>query len=169
MLFLNNVLDSNILLFSYMFIYNISLIAFFWLLSSIINSNLKTLHSFSGFSLNSFHLFSITSLLFSMAGVPPFVGFFSKLFILVLITNSNFFLLYFLLFIVLLLGLYFYVQNIKFLHTTNSSDLEYVNIPLIGERNVVLFYYFLISVLLFLLLGFSFLDDIILIFTWLYS
>lgn len=151
-----------------MFIYNLSLISFFWLIFSFMNYNFKTLHSFSGFSLNSFYLFLTTILLFSMAGVPPFIGFFSKLFVLVLLVNSNFFLLYSLFFIVLFLGLYFYMQNIRFLHTTNHVSVDYQQLPLVGERVSLTFYYFSVNTLIIIIFGTFYVDDIILFFTWLF-
>ena len=132
---------------------------------SFINSNFKTLHSFTGFSLNPFYLFTVTVLLFSMAGVPPFIGFFSKLFLIVLLTNSNFFLLYSIFFITLFLGLYFYVQNIRFLHTTNHSTVSYIYTPSFNERSNITYYYISITILLFIILGFSYIDDLLLIFT----
>ena len=136
-------------------------------LLNLISSNFKTLHFFSGFSLNPFYLFTVTVLLFSMAGVPPFVGFFSKLFLIILLTSSNFFLLYSIFFITLFLGLYFYVQNIRFLHTTNLTSFDYQYTPSVNERSVILFFYISIFTLLLIILGFSYIDDLLLIFTWL--
>lgn len=150
-----------------MFVYNISLTILFWSILNLISSNFKTLHFFSGFSLNPFYLFTVTVLLFSMAGVPPFVGFFSKLFLIILLTSSNFFLLYSIFFITLFLGLYFYVQNIRFLHTTNLTSFDYQYTPSVNERSVILFFYISISILLLIILGFSYIDDLLLIFTWL--
>lgn len=152
-----------------MFVYNLSLTILFWSLFNLINSNFKTLHSFTGFSLNPFYLFTVTVLLFSMAGVPPFIGFFSKLFLIVLLTNSNFFLLYSLFFITLFLGLYFYVQNIRFLHTTNPHSFDYQYTPSFNERYVISYAYMTLVVLTVILFGFVYVDDFILIFTWLLS
>ena len=132
---------------------------------SFINSNFKTLHSFMGFSLNPFYLFTVTVLLFSMAGVPPFIGFFSKLFLIVLLTNSNFFLLYSIFFVTLFLGLYFYVQNIRFLHTTNHMTVTYTYTPSFNERSNILYYYISLTILIIIIFGFSYIDDLLLIFT----
>lgn len=101
-----------------------------------------TLQSFNNFSFNSFSLFTLTVLLFSMAGVPPFLGFFSKLLIFVLSINNDFFLLYSLLFIILFVGLYFYIQNIRFLHSTDYKTFNYPY--LLNERVVIVFNYFTI-------------------------
>jgi len=165
MLYFNLFSDSNILLFTYMFIYNTSLITLFWVLFSTVLTQFKTLQSFNSFSFNSFFLISITILLFSMAGVPPFIGFFSKLFILTLLTNNSFFLLYSIFFIVLFIGLYFYVQNIRFLHSTNQNQLSYQYFNGI-ERSSPVFYYSTLSVLTCIILGVVYVDDILLIFTW---
>lgn len=169
LLYFNPIFDNSVLIFTYMFIYNLSLTVLFWTLMSFINSNFKTLHSFMGFSLNTFYLFTTTILLFSMAGVPPFIGFFSKLFLIVLLTNSNFFLLYSLFFVTLFLGLYFYVQNIRFLHTSNHTTVDYSNTPGFNERSLYIYYYFSLTILVFIVLGFSYIDDLLLIFTWLVS
>jgi NADH:ubiquinone oxidoreductase subunit 2 (subunit N) len=165
MLHFNFFADSNVLLFTYMFIYNTSLITLFWILFGTILTHFKTLQSFNSFSFSSFNLTSITILLFSMAGVPPFLGFFSKLFILTLLTGSSFYLLYSLFFVVLFLGLYFYIQNVRFLHTTNPSDANHQYV--VGsERCVPFFYYFTINLLTILTLGTVYVDDLLLIFSW---
>ena len=77
-----------------------------------------------------------------MAGVPPFLGFFSKLLVFVNNVNNDFFLLYSLLFIILFVGLYFYIQNIRFLHSTNYSTMNFTY--LINERVSLVFNYFTI-------------------------
>jgi NADH:ubiquinone oxidoreductase subunit 2 (subunit N) len=97
-----------------------------------------------------------------MAGVPPFIGFFSKIFILNLLINSNLFLFYFLFFVLLLVGLYFYIQNMRFLH---SSNLSYMNKQyFMNERNVIAINYFAVVLLFFLIFGVAYVDDILLLF-----
>ena len=146
-----------------MFLYNISLTLFFWTLFNTIVTELKSLYSFSNFSYNSFFVVVLTVLLCSMAGVPPFIGFFSKLFIIVLLINNSFFLLYFLFFIVLFLGLYFYIQNLRFLHSTNPLTLDTAYVY--NERVVPAYYYITVYSLFFMTLGLFYIDDILLIFT----
>ena len=150
-----------------MFIYNISLITLFWTIFNVISTQFKTLQSFNGFSFNSFYLTLITILLFSMAGVPPFIGFFSKLFIITLLVNNAFFYLYAFLFVVMFIGLYFYIQNIRFLHSTNYSSLNYSFWS--NERQSLLYYYFSILVLFLLSFGLVYIDDFILFFLWLFN
>lgn len=166
MLFSNFFFEGNSFLFTYMFLYNTTLIIFFWSILLNITTKLKTLYSFSQYSFDSASLFFITICLFSMAGVPPFVGFFSKLFILNIILNTNLLTLYFFLFILLLVGLYFYMQNLRFLHTSNknSNDKPY----LINERVPLSYYYFSITFMFFVIFGVVYIDDFLLFFNWLF-
>jgi len=100
-----------------------------------------------------------------MAGVPPFIGFFSKLFILVLLVNSSFFQLYSIFLVTLFLGLYFYMQNIRFLHTSNLTSVDYQYVPQLNERLTPVFYYSTLFISVFLVFGFSYVDDLLLFFT----
>lgn len=150
-----------------MFIYNLSIISLFWVFFSFISVDIKTLYSLSIFSFDSFILFFLTVLIFSLAGVPPFIGFFSKLFLLNLLINKNFYYLYFYLFIILLVGLYFYVQNIRFLHSSNLHNST--KIYLFGsEKTQVLFSYVALLNAFLISNGVVYLDDILLIFTWIF-
>lgn len=167
MLFYNNFLDNLIILFSYMFIYNISLLLIFWTLFQFINLNFKTLYSFSDLKFNFFFLSILTIVLFSIAGVPPFLGFFSKLLILICLLNSNFFFFYIFFFGLLFFGLYFYLQNIRFLYSTGIGKINYAY-----ESNLrlsTLYIYFSLFFLFFLIFGFFFFDDLILYFYWIFS
>lgn len=165
MLTLNFAFDTNVYLFVYMFIYNISLTTLFWSFFTVVLTKFKNLYSFSNFSFNHYLVLLFTVLLCSMAGVPPFIGFFSKLFILTLLTNSSFFLLYTIFFVVLFVGLYFYIQNIRFIHSTNNSI---VNSPFVkNDRVVLVFFYFSITITVLIVLGIFYIDDLVLIFTWL--
>jgi hypothetical protein len=75
------------------------------------------------------------------------------------------FILYFILFVILLLALYFYIQNLRFLHSTNQgySSSSYLS----NERKSINIYYYSLFIVFFLSLGFFLIDDIILIFIWL--
>ena len=133
-----------------------------WTIFNVIATQFKTLHNFNGFSFNSYYILLLTVLLLSMAGVPPFIGFFSKLFIITLLTNNSFFILYAQFFVILFLGLYFYVQIVRFLHSTNQSTLNYAY--LLNERQVLLFFYFSLTTLVFICGGLFFVDDFLLFF-----
>ena len=147
-----------------MFIYNTSLVTLFWVLFGTVLTHFKTLQSFNNFSFSSFYLTTITILLFSMAGVPPFIGFFSKLFILTLLTGNSFYLLYSIFFVVLFLGLYFYIQNIRFLHAANLASTTHQSFGN-QERCTPVFYYFSTTFLTVIVLGTVYIDDLILVFT----
>lgn len=162
-----NFLDTLVILFIYMFIYNLSLFVIFWTIQQFINFKFKTLHSFSNLKFNFYFVFSISLALFSMAGVPPFLGFFSKLFILLILINTNFFIFYFFFFSLLFFGLYFYLQNIRFLHSTTFNSLNYSF--QINLRSSVIYHYLTLLILFFLLIGFFLLDDFLLYFAWLFS
>lgn len=164
MLTFTNFFESLTTLFFYILIYNFSLIVLFWTLTQFVNSNSKTLYSFNDLKYNFFLVFVITILFLSMAGVPPFLGFFSKLLILILLINVNFFLLYLFFFTLLFFGLYFYLQNIRFLYSSNSSQLNYTFTPFL--RISTLYLYYTYCVLFSLIFGFYFFDDIFFCIVW---
>ena len=89
---------------------------------SLYSKSYKTLYSLSTFSFESSYLFFLTVFLFSLAGVPPFIGFFSKIYLLDILVDQGFFLLYSIFVVLLIFGLYFYVQNLRFLHSTNLKN-----------------------------------------------
>lgn len=166
MLFYNNFFDNLIILYSYMFVYNMSLFLIFWLLNQIVNLKFKTLFAFNDLKINFFFLITITFILFSIAGVPPFLGFFSKILILVSLLNSNFFFIYLLFFILLFFGLYFYLQNIRFLYSISKGKLDYsYNINL--RTNIYYSYWASITVF-FLIFGMFFFDDMLNYFYWIF-
>ncbi len=148
-----------------MIIYNITLLGLFWMMTSILNLRFKSLYSFNMFSFDSFYLFFFTIFLFSLAGVPPFMGFFNKLYLINIITNNSFYILYTFLFIILLVGLYFYMQNLRFLHSTNYNDnmKPFLN----NDKTIFALYYYLILQSFMLINGVFFLDEFIPFVTWL--
>jgi NADH:ubiquinone oxidoreductase subunit 2 (subunit N) len=77
-----------------MLIYNVSLFVIFSTLFQFTNSELKTTHSFSSIGANQFYSATLIISLFSMAGVPPFCGFFAKVFLFTLLANAHFFVLF---------------------------------------------------------------------------
>lgn len=164
MLFLNNSLDVLVILFIYMFIYNLSLMVIFWTLFQFVSFNFKTLHSFNDLKFNFYFVIILSIVLFSIAGVPPFIGFFSKLLILITLVNSGFFLFYIFFFGLLFFGLYFYLQNIRFLYSTGVGSLNYSHI--FNLRISSFYLYTTFFFIFFLIFGFSFLDDLVLYFYW---
>ena len=133
----------------------------------MITTDIKTLYSLKDFKLNFFSLSVFLIIFFSIAGVPPFIGFFSKLLILLNLLNSNFFFFFFFFFPLLFFGLYFYLQNIKYLvSNTNEQNNYFFTLNLRLNKIYTLS---AISVLFFICFGFFFFDDLLLYFYWIFS
>lgn len=147
-----------------MFIYNISLFLIFSTLFQFINVDYKTLTSLNMLGTHNFYSKVLILAVFSMAGVPPFWGFFAKTFLFILLCSSTFFILFPSFFLLLFVGLYFYIQNIRFLNSTSGSHFQ----PIIelNTRNVLLYYYSTIIWIFFILFGFMFTDDLLILCSW---
>ena len=147
-----------------MFIYNLSLYVLFLTFFQYLHAESKTIYSF--LDLGSLNFFSkvLMITLFSMAGVPPFWGFFSKIFIFTLLANSNFFLFFPFFFIILFIGLYFYIQNIRFLNSTSGATFT----PIVewGARTTTLYYTLTYFSLFFLIFGLFFTEELLLVMSW---
>jgi len=151
-------------MFTYLSVYNFTLAFLFWVMLSVLTLKLKTLYAFNNFSFSSYNIFLITVILFSVSGVPPFAGFFTKLLVFILNIANSFFLFYTLFFVIVFLSLYFYIQNIRFLHSTNYQTNQ---VPYVGnERLILVFFYLSILLLVILISGFILFDEISLIFLW---
>jgi len=151
-------------MFTYLSVYNFTLAFLFWVMLSVLTLKLKTLYAFNNFSFSSYNIFLITVILFSVSGVPPFAGFFTKLLVFILNIANSFFLFYTLFFVIVFLSLYFYIQNIRFLHSTNYQTNQ---VPYVGnERLILTFFYLSILLLIILVSGFILFDEISLIFLW---
>jgi NADH:ubiquinone oxidoreductase subunit 2 (subunit N) len=167
LLTLNSCFETIVFLSLYLFLYNISLIVIFLNFFSFISIKSKTLFSFNEFKLNFFLLTTTFISLLSMAGVPPFVGFFSKLFLLIILSSSNFFVFFTAFFSLLFFGLYFYTQNLRFILTSSNKSINYAFDLYLRTPS---FFFFLVTTLTFLIFfGIFFLDDLILFFYWLFS
>ena len=148
---------------NYMFIYNVTLAVFFSVISSTKLSHDKSLTTLGSSGFDSYAAVVVSICLFSMAGVPPFMGFFSKLFVINTILNSALLVIYFLLFVLLFSGLYFYMQNMRSIH---SSRLSGSTKPyLVNEKIHLQSLYFCIYLTLLITLGVTFIDDTIAFFS----
>lgn len=148
-----------------MFVYNISLLFFFWTLMQFNSFKINTINSLVDIKSNNFFLIIITFIFFSIAGIPPFLGFFSKILILIILLNSNFFLLFIFYFIFLFFALYFYLQNLRFLYSTTKTKLNFFFIHTFVLSNIFIFCAF--TFLIVVLFSFLFFDDLLLFFFWL--
>ena len=165
MLLVNNFVDTLVVVYIYMFIYNISFFLIFWTLQNSAISTVKTLYSFKEVKLSFFSLSVFLIVFFSIAGVPPFIGFFSKLLILISLLNSNFALFYVFFFPLLFFGLYFYLQNLKYLLSNTSEKAP----SSLGTLRFNIFYApIVILVLVFLIFGIFLFDDLTLWFYWIF-
>lgn len=158
MLILLDLYLSLSLIITYLSVYNITLLVLLNLVVTVFLKKIKTLFSFNNLSFNTYYILLITILLFSIAGVPPFIGFFTKLIIFITIFLNSFFLFYFFFFILLFIGLYFYIQNIRFIH---STFFKYINLPYLhNEKLFLIFYYISIYWLINVIYGYIIFDDL---------
>lgn len=100
---------------------------------------------------NIFIKISLTLLLLSLAGLPPLVGFLTKILILSLATSSLAFLNYIIFFIFIFIFLYFYIQNLKFIFSSNHNELNYIyfNTQIKNNNNLTLMLNISILIILF--------------------
>ena len=157
-------LQTMLLLLTYMIIYNLTSFLLFTTILQSVGTNVKTLYSLSNFG--STHILTkILSLsILSLAGVPPLVGFFSKIFVFVLVANSHLGILFPAFFVLLFIGLYFYIQNLRFLNATNAP-LKVVPNELSPRVHIT---YFAVATPLsfFLIFGFCYVDDLLILALW---
>ena len=164
MLVINDINSILFLTLTYITTYNITLIFLFWILLSSISVKLKTLQTFSMFSYSSYNTFLLTIILFSVSGVPPFIGFFTKILVFIFSLSNSFSLFYTLFFIIVFISLYFYIQNIRFLHSTNYQTFQSPYI--INERLLINFYTLSVPLIVILNTGFIVFDDLVTLFIW---
>ena len=157
--------QAFVLITTYLVIYNLTTFLLFSSIFQVLNTNLKTLYSLSDFGATTVVAKLLIISILSSAGVPPLLGFFSKIFVLVLLTDSNLFILFPSLFLVIFMGLYFYVQNLRFLNTSSRPTIVLQN-ELSTRVNPGYFILALPTAFL-LVFGFLFVDDVILISSWL--
>ena len=161
LVFIYEVTNILCLLWGYMLIYNASIYIVFFTLFQYIHSETKTMYSLVDLGSSNFFSKTLILALFSMAGVPPFWGFFSKVFIFSLLCNSNLFLLFPFFLILIFISLYFYMQNIRFLNSTGGSNFT----PTIewGCRTVTSYYIISLLFLFFLVFGAFFTEDLLIV------
>lgn len=108
------IVDNNIYyIISYLFIYNLSV---YLLFSVFMNSFSEMKLSNLLYKLNNLSIFRIIIIisLCSIAGIPPFIGFFLKLTLIYYISFSSYIIIL-MLSTLLLISLYFYLQNLRYL------------------------------------------------------
>lgn len=143
----------NILIYIYLLFLLFSILLVFDI------KNFLTLNELKKFTGLQFFSVTILLLLFSLAGLPPFLGFISKflMFFFIIFKQGFFFLFFFT--VINIFIIYFYIQNVRFLFSINSvcfyffkNNYVYMNFNLV-----------LIAVLLnfFNLFGILFSEDLL--------
>lgn len=130
-------------------------------------SKFKSLNQFKEFNSYTFIMYSLIFSLLSMAGIPPLLGFTGKfLAILFSVFKSQYLLIIFMT-ILNIFGMYFYIQNLRFVVKKKKSSIlnyktYYVNINYSLTLNIIL-----LNFLNFF--GILFLSDIIIILNYISS
>ena len=141
----------------YIFVYNISVTGLFSLIFFYDNLSLKNLSSLSTLD-KSARRYLLMLHIFSIAGLPPFIGFFAKINLLTLGSYSSFLLFSFLT-PLLFATMFFYIQNVRFLLNPTSTE------PVISFYTPIKNSFWLSSVQVFLgffsIFGIFFFDDIL--------
>lgn len=107
----------------YILIYLFANLAVFTVITIVaLRAHRYTLEEYNGlYSTNPKLAFLMTLALFSLAGIPPFAGFFSKFFIFAAAFNSGFHLLVFIALVNTVLSLFYYLKIVKAMYI-NKSD-----------------------------------------------
>lgn len=156
--------ETLIIIYTYLFVYNNALMILFLLFFQILQFEMKATIVFNKFHLNPFLLTSLAVVIFSMAGVPPMTGFFTKVLILLAILNNSFGSFFLFFGILLLVSLYFYMQNIRFLYANAEEFFEFPHWNTI--RIVPQHAGYIIVGITFLVTGFVFMEDMWIVFSW---
>lgn len=157
-----NLLISYFYLFTYIFYFFIFSIFLFFFPTK---NNIWNFTDIQYYSKNNFISFGFFFFMLSMAGIPPFLGFFSKFFFISLLIHNEEYLLFFLTLTVSLFLSFFYLLNYRFIGY-NIKSLNYNNYPIILKNNYnLLIYYYLF--IYFNFLSIFFINDLFLFFNFL--
>ena len=133
-------------------------------------SSIKTLSDLKNFNTIFFINFSLVLCLLSLAGIPPLSGFAVKFLTFMFLFLSSNYLVIFYFALINFFFLFFYVQNIRLLISTNNSESTKLllnfhkkNSLNSGFLNIIIFLNF------FNLAGIFFLEDILLYFNYIFS
>lgn len=157
---------SQVKIFGYLVSYNLGVAVLLFMFFTESVADKKTLNTFSTNRYDYFNILIGTIALLSLAGVPPLLGFFMKLFLLMLISHDSLFLLYPLFLILLLTGLYFYVQNIRYIHSLKPIHTDKLS-SISGMVVTYKKYEYTLLATILMVLGVVFMDDLLIIITWL--
>lgn len=107
----------------YLLVYSVATLAIFAVISAIEQQSKRvTIESYNGlYQTNPKLAFLMTLSLFSLAGIPPFAGFFSKFFIFMSAFEAGFHLLVFIALINTVVSLYYYLIIVKAMYINKSE------------------------------------------------
>ena len=108
----------------YVLIYMFANLAVFTVITIVaLRAGKFTLEDYNGlYTTNPKLAFLMTLALFSLAGIPPFAGFFSKFFIFAAAFEGGFHLLVFITLINTIISLYYYLKIVKAMHINKSDE-----------------------------------------------
>lgn len=142
------------LIFLNIVIYIVLLIFFFSIFFLFDFKVFRNLSEYKFFKSTSYLNSTLIVVFFSLAGVPPFLGFFTKFFLFSSIFSASNFFFFFLFIFLNLFTLFFYIQNTRFLISKSYKNIflfffykSYINIGLI--KLLVFFNYINIFALIF--------------------
>lgn len=151
-------LSSNVLgLFTFYFYYLLYLLNLMLLFSILLQNTdinnfnkvnqLDQITDYQGiFKQNSFYFLTLLVVLLSIAGIPPFVGFFGKLYIILslIIQDYSYFLLIFFI-IMAVISCYYYLNIIKNIYYSNILKYRYIQYSTLNNIVLTILSIFLIS------------------------
>jgi NADH-quinone oxidoreductase subunit N len=147
--------------FSYYIVYNVAVFSCFLIICRAMNGNFRTLSELKCIASSGFLSFSFAVVLLSMAGVPPFLGFFVKVLIIknLLANGLGFFFLVFL--AIVFVALFFYVQNLRFVLTPTPANL--VDAGNFEEKSTIAQTILIVTINIFLIAGALCLNDLFIV------
>ena len=110
----------------YFFIYNLSVLSVFWLFITFFRSSLVYNFSMINFNLSIFFKSFLIIIFLSLSGLPPFIGFLSKILVIVLLAPIGFVYTYVFIFIIFIFLLYFYIQNLKIILSESYYSGQFI-------------------------------------------
>lgn len=159
-LFLNTLgLYQNIYILIYFIIYNITVFSLFWVIFLFFKNPLNSNFSFQLFANDIYFKIWLSLILLSLAGLPPLLGFMTKILLISIIIPANSLLIFSFFLLFLFIFLYFYIQNVKIIFS-EPNKTSIISSSSFLNRNS--FFLFLINLICFLLLtNIFFFDDIV--------
>jgi len=168
-----NHIDSFIAVFFFLIVYIMTSILV-WANMSILHSFYSKLNNFEGRAHNTLYISALSSFFafnkawsfvniiyfFSLAGIPPFIGFLSKFVIVVSLINKIDFFIPLVFLLVSAIGVFYYIRVLKIIFFEKSNNIK-INLIVFND-NYSSLENLIVSIFLFLILYFSFFPSFIL-------